>query len=153
MRAEWSHDGELPWGLLETAEHANLRRMVCDLAKLYRQEGALHLHDFDAEGFEWVDCHDVTQSTVSYLRHGARQSLLVILNFTPVVRHGYRVGVPRAGHYEERLNSDATVYGGSNVGNQGGIEAESTPWMGQPYSLSLTLPPLGALVLRVPGQA
>jgi 1,4-alpha-glucan branching enzyme len=153
MPAEWSHDGELPWGLLELAGHADLRRLVCDLARLYRQEQALHLHDFDAEGFEWIDCHDVTQSTVSYLRHSGRQSILVILNFTPVVRHDYRVGVPRAGSYDELLNSDATTYGGSNVGNLGSLMSEPTPCMGHPYSLSLTLPPLGALILRVPGQA
>ncbi|HEY3859592.1 MAG TPA: 1,4-alpha-glucan branching protein GlgB [Gammaproteobacteria bacterium] len=153
MPAEWSHDHELPWALLDTPQHATLRRLVCDLARLYRQEPALHLHDFDAEGFAWVDCHDVTQSTVSYLRHGAGQSLLVILNFTPVVRHGYRIGVPRAGRYTELLNSDATIYSGSNVGNLGGLAAEAEPWMGHAYSLALTLPPLGALVLRVPGDA
>jgi 1,4-alpha-glucan branching enzyme len=153
MPAEWSHDGELPWGLLERDGHRKLRHLVCDLARLYKQEAPLHLHDFDAEGFEWVDCHDVTQSTVSYLRRGAGQSLLVILNFTPVVRHGYRVGVPRAGRYHELLNSDANIYGGSNVGNEGSLLAESIPWMGHAHSLSLTLPPLGALVLRVPERA
>ena len=153
MPAEWSHDSGLPWGLLESAGHADLRRLVCDLARFYKRERSLYLHDFDAEGFEWVDCHDVTQSTVSYLRHGAGQSLLVILNFTPVVRHGYRVGVPRPGRYEELLNSDAAVYGGSNVGNLGNLMAESSSWMGRPYSLSLTLPPLGALILRVPEQS
>jgi 1,4-alpha-glucan branching enzyme len=153
MPAEWSHDGELPWALLESAGHADLRRLVCDLARFYKQEPALYLHDFDAQGFEWIDCHDVTQSTVSYLRHGAQQSLLVILNFTPVVRRDYRVGVPRAGSYSELLNSDAAIYGGSNVGNLGSLAAEAIPWMGRPCSLSLTLPPLGALILRVPGSA
>jgi len=152
MPAEWSHSGQLPWGLLEAPDHAGLRRLVCDLARIYRQEPALHLQDFEAQGFEWIDCHDVTQSTLSYLRHGAEHSLLVVLNFTPVVRHGYRVGVPRPGRYEELLNSDAAIYGGSNVGNLGSLPAQATPWMGRSHSLSLTLPPLGALVLRVPGD-
>jgi 1,4-alpha-glucan branching enzyme len=151
MPAEWSHDGQLPWNLLEVPGHARLRRLVCDLNRLYRQETALHLHDFDAEGFEWIDCHDVTQSTISYLRRGGQHDLLVVLNFTPVVRHGYRLGVPRPGRYEELLNSDAAVYGGSDAGNLGGVPTEELPWMGRPYSLTLTLPPLGALLLRVPG--
>ncbi|HEY1992034.1 MAG TPA: 1,4-alpha-glucan branching protein GlgB, partial [Gammaproteobacteria bacterium] len=125
MPAEWSHDGQLPWQLLQEPAHGNLRRLVCDLARLYRQEPALHLHDFGAEGFEWIDCHDVTQSTISYLRRGDGQDLLVVLNFTPVVRHGYRLGVPRAGHYAEALNSDAALYGGSDVGNLGGVSAEA----------------------------
>jgi 1,4-alpha-glucan branching enzyme len=153
MPGEWSHDGQLSWDLLEVPEHAKLRGLVCDLARLYKQEDALHIHDFDAEGFEWIDCHDVTQSTISYLRHGARQDVLVVLNFTPVARHGYRLGVQRAGRYVELLNSDAATYGGSNVGNLGGVSAEEVPWMGRPHSLTLTLPPLGALLLRVPGDA
>jgi 1,4-alpha-glucan branching enzyme len=153
MPAEWPHDGQLPWDLLGIAEHAGLRRLVCDLARLYRQEQALYQQDFAAQGFEWIDCHDVTQSTLSYLRHGAEQSVLVILNFTPVVRRGYRVSVPKAGRYDELLNSDAAVYGGSNVGNLGSLSAEATPWMGRSHSLALTLPPLGVLVLRVPGDS
>ena len=152
MPREWSHDGELPWGLLDIPEHARLRRLVCGLARLYRQETALYLHDFEAGGFEWIDCHDVTQSTISYLRHGAGEDLLVVLNFTPVVRHDYRLGVQRAGRYVELLNSDADIYGGSNVGNLGGVMTEDQPWMGRPHSLSLTLPPLGALLLRVPAD-
>ena len=150
MPAEWSHDRQLPWERLVEPLHGSLRRLVCDLARLYRKEPALYLHDFEAQGFEWVDCHDVNQSTVSYLRRGGAEELLVILNFTPVVRQGYRVGVPRPGRYVEVLNSDAAIYGGSNVGNLGEVPAEASSWMGRPYSLNLTLPPLAALILRVP---
>jgi len=153
MPGEWSHDGQLPWQLLEQAGHRGLRRLVWDLARFYRKEPALHLHDFDAEGFEWIDCHDVTQSAISYLRRGAGQDLLVVLNFTPVVRHGYRLGVPRRGRYTEMLNSDAAIYGGSNVGNLGEVPVEELPWMGRPCSICVTLPPLGALILRAVGDA
>ena len=151
MPGEWSHDTELPWALLQRPFNVGIRDLVRDLNRLYSSEQALHACDFGPEGFEWVDCHDALQSVVSYLRNGGGGQLLVILNFTPVVRRDYRIGVPKAGRYTELFNSDAACYAGSNVGNLGGAEAEASPWMGRPYSLSLTLPPLGALVLRVPG--
>ena len=150
MPGEWSHDTELPWGLLSQPGHRGIRDLVRDLNRLYISEPALHAADFSADGFEWIDCHDALQSVVSYLRRGGGQESLVILNFTPVVREGYRLGVPVSGRYRELFNSDAAGYGGSNVGNLGGVTAEAVPWMGRPWSLSLTLPPLGALVLAVP---
>ncbi|MCB1841723.1 MAG: alpha amylase C-terminal domain-containing protein, partial [Halioglobus sp.] len=104
--------------------------------------------DFDAAGFEWIDCHDSTQSVLSYLRRDHEGFLLVILNFTPVVRENYRIGVPEAGTYREIFNSDSRYYGGSDVGNPLSIESEALPWMERPVSLALTLPPLGALILR-----
>lgn len=150
MPREWSHDVELPWELAAQAAHRGVQRLVRDLNRVYTAEAALHALDFEAGGFEWVDCHDALQSVVSYLRRGKGEEFLVILNFTPVVRDGYRVGVPHPGRYREVLNSDAACYGGSNVGNLGGVEAQSVPWMGRPCSLSLTLPPLGALLFKVP---
>ncbi|MGE5626089.1 MAG: 1,4-alpha-glucan branching protein GlgB [Bacillota bacterium] len=147
---DWSHDTELPWSLIQAPAHAGVRRLVGDLNRLYASEPALHVLDFEQEGFEWIDCHDSPQSVVSYLRRGAGETVLVALNFTPVVRYDYRVGVPAPGRYLEILNSDAVIYGGSNVGNLGGLEAESQPWMGHPWSLSLTLPPLGGLVFKPP---
>ncbi|HEB78724.1 MAG TPA: 1,4-alpha-glucan branching enzyme, partial [Methylothermaceae bacterium] len=102
--------------------------------------------DFDSQGFEWIDCHDSAQSTLSYLRKSDEDFLLVVLNFTPVPRHDYRLGVPEPGVYQEIFNSDSLYYGGSNVGN-GWIEAEDIPWMGRPHSISITLPPLAGIVL------
>ena len=148
MPGEWSHDAELPWALAENDSYRGVQRLVRELNHLYVGEPALHQRDFEADGFEWVDCHDALQSVASYLRRGGGDELLVILNFTPVVRYAYRVGVPHPGFYREVLNSDAACYGGSNVGNLGGLEAESIPWMARPYSLSLTLPPLGALLFK-----
>lgn len=150
MPGEWSHQAELPWQLLSRPAHAGVQALVRDLNRLYAAETALHAADFDAGGFEWIDCHDVQQSVVSYLRRTGDGALLVILNFTPVVREAYRIGVPALGCYLELLNSDGACYGGSNVGNAGAVWAQPKPWMGRPCSLSLTLPPLGALVLRVP---
>jgi 1,4-alpha-glucan branching enzyme len=108
---------------------------------------ALHRFDCEARGFQWVDCHDVEQSVLTFLRWGEGEKVaLVVLNFTPVVRHAYRVGVPFSGRWRERLNSDSDYYGGSNVGNGGGCFAEPIPAHGFPQSLSLTLPPFGALL-------
>src|SRR5690606_31930977 len=102
-----------------------------------------------AGGFEWIDCNDAEQSILSYLRRGqdGKSYAVVLCNFTPVVRQGYRVGVPGGGYYRERLNTDAVEYGGSGVGNLGGSRAEAVPWHGRPCSLSLTLPPLAVVVL------
>jgi 1,4-alpha-glucan branching enzyme len=136
---EWNHDRGLDWPLLDAGPyHRGLRALVVDLNRLYRGERALH--QLDAE-----------QSVVSFCRSGTdRQDLvLCVLNFTPIVRHRYRVGVPRPGHYAELVNTDSQIYGGSNVGNDGGVTADDTPWHGQPWSVSLTLPPLGGLLLRV----
>jgi 1,4-alpha-glucan branching enzyme len=146
---EWDHDSSLDWHLLDEAPHAGLQRWVSDLNHTYRKHPALYEVDFDSAGFEWVDANDWEQSVISFMRRDrARQeSVLVVVNFTPVVRDSYRVGVPERGVWRELLNSDAEVYGGSGVGNMGEVKARPIPSHGRPYSLSLRLPPLGALFL------
>jgi 1,4-alpha-glucan branching enzyme len=151
QRREWHHDRSLDWHLLgEGPYHRGLQRLVRDLNHLYRRERALHELDADPAGFAWIDCADWEQSVVSFVRRArdAGDLVLVVCNFTPVLRHAYRVGVPRPGYYRELINSDAAEYGGRNLGNAGGAWAESTPWQGQPHSLALTLPPLAVLVLK-----
>jgi len=145
---EWNHDCALDWGLLDYPAHEYIRSLVADLNGLYVNRPELYYHDFEHEGFEWIDCHDASQSVLSYIRKYQDSFLLVILNFTPVPRHGYRVGIPRNGYYRELLNSDSEYYGGSNVGNISGVQSASDPWMGKPYSITLSLPPLGGLVLE-----
>ncbi|MCH8497599.1 MAG: 1,4-alpha-glucan branching protein GlgB [Marinobacter sp.] len=148
---EWDALAQLDWGLLDHPGHRGLQHLVSDLNRLYRAEPALHQRDYQADGFQWIDCHDTTQSVISFLRRSDNGHAIVVINFTPVVRHHYRVGVPAASTYQERLNSDAAHYGGSNQGNLGQVTAEAVPWMGYPCSLELTLPPLAALIL-VPEQ-
>jgi 1,4-alpha-glucan branching enzyme len=147
QRREWAHDSSLDWDLLDHPAHAGVQRWVGDLNRLYRNEPALHELECDPAGFEWIDCDDVESSVVILLRKGRATSTLVIAvcNFTPVPRHGYTVGAPRAGYWRELLNSDATEYGGSGMGNGGGIQAEPTPMHGRPCSLKLTLPPLSVI--------
>ncbi|MEK7710247.1 MAG: 1,4-alpha-glucan branching protein GlgB, partial [candidate division NC10 bacterium] len=148
---EWDHDQSLDWHLLEIGPyHGGLQRLVKDLNRLYRSEAALHQVDFDPAGFQWIDCNDWEQSVVSFVRRArdGEDFVLFVSNFTPVPRHGYRLGVPREGFYRECLNTDAGLYGGSNVGNPPGAWAEPTAWQGQPYSLTLTLPPLATIVLK-----
>ncbi|MBI3899666.1 MAG: 1,4-alpha-glucan branching protein GlgB [Gammaproteobacteria bacterium] len=144
---EWNHDNSLDWHLLNDSRHGGLQQWVRDLNWLYRDQPALHALDHDHAGFEWVDFHDAEQSVVSFLRRGGDDELLVICNFTPMPRHNYRIGVPSNGYWCERLNSDAPQYGGASFGNLGGVEAAPIPAHGHRYSLSLTLPPLGVLVL------
>ena len=148
---EWNHDASLDWHLLDDPRHAGLRSLVRDLNRLYRAEVALHQRDHDAGGFEWVDCHDVEQSTVSFLRRDDGGEILVVCNFTPVPRSNFRVGVPRAGLWRELLNSDAKDYGGAGFGNFGGVESAPIPMHGHGDSISLTLPPLGVLFLKATG--
>ena len=152
--SEWSHDAGLEWHLLQYPPHQGTFRWVGDLNRLYRRLPALHERDADPGGFEWVDFSDVEKSIVTYLRRGlsADDVVLVACNATPVPRYGYRVGVPFGGFWEEVLNSDAVEYGGSGVGNLGGVEAEQVPAHGRPWSLPLTLPPLGAVIFT-PGGA
>ncbi|MCS7206743.1 MAG: 1,4-alpha-glucan branching protein GlgB [Dehalococcoidia bacterium] len=149
---EWNHDSALPWHLLDQPLHRGIQLWVSDLNRLYRQEPALHLHDCQPAGFEWVDCADAEQSVVSFLRKGAtpRETILVVCNCTPVPRFNYRVGVPLPGFWRELLNSDAQVYGGSGLGNLGGVQATPIPFHHRPYSLELTLPPLAILFLKGP---
>ncbi|MBX6419741.1 MAG: 1,4-alpha-glucan branching protein GlgB [Nevskia sp.] len=151
VRREWDHDRALDWELLQYPPHRGVARLVGDLNRLYCAWPALHAREFEPSGFEWIDCHDAAQSVVSYLRRDDERFVVVVLNFTPVPRYGYRIGVPQAGTYRERLNTDAAVYGGGNVGNLGAVRAEAREWMGRSHSLSLTLPPLGGIVL-VPDQ-
>jgi 1,4-alpha-glucan branching enzyme len=147
---EWNHDGSLDWHLLESASHRTLQNLVRDLNRLYREAPALHRRDADPGGFEWIDATDADNSVYAYLRHGGPHDppLLVVCNFTPVVRQGYRLGVPKSGRWVERLNTDAAIYGGSNVGNSGTVLADSEGWRGRPASLLLTLPPLSTVVLQ-----
>jgi 1,4-alpha-glucan branching enzyme len=148
-RDEWNENVQLDWSLLLHDSHRGVQRLLADLNRLYREDSALYALDFSQDGFEWIDCHDASQSVLSYLRlDQAGNGTVVILNFTPVTRKDYRIGLPEGGWWQEVLNSDAECYWGSNVGNGGGVQAEATSWMNRPYSASLTLPPLGALVLR-----
>ncbi|MGH9463264.1 MAG: 1,4-alpha-glucan branching protein GlgB [Vicinamibacteria bacterium] len=146
---EWSHDESLEWHLLDMAPHAALRLWVGDLNRFYRSEPSLHELDCHPGGFEWVDCHDWQNSTLSFLRRGKRsQPILAVYNFTPVPRHNYQVGVPTGGHWKELLNGDSKDYGGSGQGNFGGVDAAPIPQHDHPYSLSLTLPPLAVIFLK-----
>jgi 1,4-alpha-glucan branching enzyme len=148
--AEWSHERSIEWHLLRDRSHYGVWAWVRDLNRLYRNEPALHELDFEHAGFEWVDFSDVEQSVVSFLRRGseAKETVLVVCNFTPTPRSNYRVGVPEGGRWRELLNSDAAEYGGSGSGNFGGVDAEPIPVHGRAYSLLLTLPPLGILVFK-----
>jgi 1,4-alpha-glucan branching enzyme len=126
-----------------------VQAVVTELNRLYRELPALHAIDFEEGGFQWIDCHDASQSVLSYVRWGKDGSfVVVILNFTPVPREGYRLGVPRPGHYQEIFNSDSEYYWGSNIGNEGAVFTEELPWMGFDQSIKVTLPPLGALILQ-----
>jgi 1,4-alpha-glucan branching enzyme len=147
---EWNHDRSLDWHLLDDPAHAAMRRYVQDLNRHYQAEPALHQADFDPEGFRWIDCNDVENSVVSLVRFAKdrRDLVVLIFNFTPVVRTDFRIGVPEPGFYAELLNSDASVYGGSNVGNGGGLDSEPTAAHGFDQSLRLTVPPLGCLLLK-----
>jgi 1,4-alpha-glucan branching enzyme len=150
--SEWRHDASLDWHLLEYAGHRGIQSWVRDLNHLYRSEPALHRRDFDADGFEWVDFHDTRFSIISFLRRsGDDPPVLVVCNFTPVLRQNYRIGVPAGGWWRELLNSDAADYGGSGVGNEGGVEAAPVAAHSHYHSLSLTLPPLAVLFLRPTG--
>ncbi|MEF3169464.1 MAG: 1,4-alpha-glucan branching protein GlgB [Deltaproteobacteria bacterium] len=148
--AEWNHDASLEWHLLQYAPHEGLRYWVKDLNSLLRSEPALHELDFTPEGFQWINCHDSLQSVLSYLRRGRdpEDVICCVCNFTPVPRYDYRIGVPFPGFWKEVLNSDSTYYGGSGVGNLGGVEAVSVPAFGHDHSLSVTLPPLGIVIFR-----
>jgi len=147
---EWAHEGELDWWLTQHAEHSGIQRWIADLNRAYREHPALHALDFSQAGFQWVDMNDSDDSVVTFLRlDGSGNPVLVACNFTPVVRHGYRVGAPRGGAWREILNSDAQFYGGSGVGNMGRVHAEDTPCHGRSHALPITLPPL-ALMVFVP---
>ncbi len=148
---EWNDAGSLDWGLLDFPMHDGVRHLIRDLNTLYRASPALYEIDFDHHGFEWISANDSDNSVIAFLRRGRDPSrvMLCVCNFTPVVRHGYRIGAPGPGIYHERLNTDSEYYGGSNVGNEfGTIDAEQIPAHGKEWSLSLTLPPLATVFLE-----
>ncbi|MFZ2448530.1 MAG: 1,4-alpha-glucan branching protein GlgB [Syntrophobacteraceae bacterium] len=147
---EWYHEKSLDWHLLDQPPHQGVQSWVRDLNQAHRTEPALHELDFSNQGFEWVDFRDADASIIAFLRKSAstRDLILVAANLTPVPRQNYRFGVPRGGFWKEVLNSDAKIYGGSGQGNFGGVEAAPVPSHGRPYSLTLTLPPLGVVFLK-----
>ena len=147
---EWNYNTSLDWHLLEYAEHRGLQQWVRDLNQVYRQEPSLFEVDFDGMGFSWIDCQDNENSVVSFLRRAKnpRDFTVMLVNFTPVPRPAYRIGVPEAGWYREILNSDAGIYGGSNLGNRGGVQTEPIASHGFDQSISLVVPPLGFLMLK-----
>ncbi|HTU93898.1 MAG TPA: 1,4-alpha-glucan branching protein GlgB [Gemmataceae bacterium] len=147
---EWDHEQSLTWHQLEHPLHAGVQQWVADLNRLYRTESALHDQDCDSRGFEWIDCNDAASSIISFIRKGAfsSETILVVCNFTPVPRQEHAVGVPFGGFWEEVLNSDAPPYGGSGVGNRGGLLAAAAPCHGQPFSLTLTVPPLAVVLFK-----
>jgi 1,4-alpha-glucan branching enzyme len=149
--SEWNHDLSLDWHLLENPMHAGLQNWVADLNRIYRSEPAMHELDFDWQGFDWIDCNDSDQSVISLVRKGKSQEevVLVVCNFTPVPRYDYRIGVPTGGFWRELLNSDAGDYGGSGLGNMGGVHADEISHHGQPYSVNLNLPPLAIAFFKV----
>jgi 1,4-alpha-glucan branching enzyme len=151
---EWNHEGELDWELLDDPAHEGLRRWTADLNRFHREEPAMHELDADPAGFEWIDCNDSEQSAVTLLRKAAStpRTVVIACNFTPLPRRGYRIGVPFAGRWEEALNGDAEIYGGSGLGNLGGLEAEEIPTHGRPWSIEALLPPLSMVAFVHPGE-
>jgi len=147
---EWNYDGSLDWHLLDDKMHAGLRKWVQDLNRTYQHEASLHEVDFESAGFRWIDCNDNENSVVSFVRRARdpEDFTVAAANLTPVPREAYRIGVPEGGWYRELLNSDAAMYGGGNVGNAGGVTAEWGPMHGFDYSLTLTVPPLGFVLLK-----
>jgi 1,4-alpha-glucan branching enzyme len=155
QRREWTHEGGLEWWVSTLPEHAGVQRWVRDLNAVLRAEPALYQLDFDQAGFEWIDAGDAAASVLSFLRKpkSGAAPLLAVCNFTPVVRHNYSVGVPQGGLWRELLNSDADAYGGSGVGNFGAVEAAPVAAHGRTHALTLTLPPLGCILLKPEGSA
>ncbi len=145
---EWNHDGALDWQLLEYPQHQGMQGLVRDLNHLHCRLPAMHRHDFEQEGFTWLHCDDAAHSLLAFARRAGDDLVVVVLNFTPVPRNSYRVGVPLPGSYEVVVNSDSGYYGGSNAGTGGHRHTDPTPWMGYDHSLHLSLPPLAGLVLH-----
>jgi 1,4-alpha-glucan branching enzyme len=151
QRAEWNENGQIDWWLLTAGPfHQGLQTFVEDLNRLYLRSPGLWQADHDHAGFNWIDCNDRENSVLSFLRQTSdgKNHTVTILNLTPVPRPNYRVGVPKAGHWREVLNSDAAIYGGSNQGNLGGVKAQDRPFHGQSHSAEFLLPPLSAIVFQ-----
>ena len=146
---EWNHDQSVPWHLLDYNEHKGVQNVIRDLNRLYTSEPALNELDHEAGGFEWIDHEDSENSLFSFLRRSRDgETIIAIVNATPVLREGYRLGVPDGGFYEEIFNSDAEIYGGSNQGSGGGIPTQQQEAHGKPHSIEITIPPLGTLFLK-----
>ncbi|HWR06504.1 1,4-alpha-glucan branching protein GlgB [Sporomusa sp.] len=147
---EWKYQDSLDWHLLDYDMHAKLHGYVRDLNHFYLDNQAMWQNDHDWNGFSWIDCEDYRQSVLVFKRQGqqANDFIIVVLNFTPVVRPGYRIGVPEADHYLEVFNSDSPAFGGSGQGNPGELKPENDPWQQQPNTLVITLPPLAAVYLK-----
>jgi 1,4-alpha-glucan branching enzyme len=146
---EWQSTQTLDWYVLDYPFHQGIQRLVRQLNELYRNLPALHQYEFEWRGFEWLECNDSDNSVLSFVRRGDSQFVVVVINLTPQPRHGYRIGVPEAGRYREIFNSDSAFFAGSNMGNGGGaLVADEVSWMNRPCSISLTLPPLAAIVLQ-----
>ena len=148
--SEWNHDTQLDWELLKLPRHDGLRRLVQHLNYIYKNEPALWQLDNTYDGFDWIDFHDAENSVVSFLRKSQEGEMVVfIVNATPVVRYNYRLGVPESGFYREVINTDGETYGGSNVGNLGGVQSEAREWMGRQHSILIHLPPLATVALKL----
>jgi 1,4-alpha-glucan branching enzyme len=150
QRKEWNNYESLEWNLLQYAPHQGIQKWLSDLNNLYKKEPALYKRDFESQGFEWVDFHDWEKSVISFTRkgHTHNDTILVVCNFTPIPRYNYKVNVPQNGVWQELLNSDAKEYGGSGIGNLGGIVAIPSSFQDKYYTLSLALPPLGVLFFK-----
>ncbi|HCF61815.1 MAG TPA: 1,4-alpha-glucan branching enzyme, partial [Myxococcales bacterium] len=148
--SEWNHDSSLDWHLLGYPTHRGIQQWMKDLNRVYRSEPSLWQQDFVPEGFRWIDCSDTDRSIYSFVRFAKDPSdfLVFACNLTPMPRHDYRIGVPESGAYVELLNSDADIYGGSNMGNAGEVWADPVPWQAFGNSMNITLPPLSVLVLK-----
>lgn len=148
--AEWNFEQSLDWHQLDIHWHSGVQQLIKDLNQLYKSTPALHEKDCESDGFAWLDHENAEQSVYSFIRFGADRSrpVLVVNNFTPQTHHQFRIGAPNAGFYQEVLNTDGEIYGGSNQGNQGGVQSQEVPWQNQPHSLVITVPPLSTLVLQ-----
>jgi 1,4-alpha-glucan branching enzyme len=147
---EWKHEDSLDWHVMQYSQHRGVQSIVRDLNGIMSREPALHKFDFEWYGFEWIDHNDWESSVLTFIRKGPspEDTILVVCNFTPMVRYNYRVGAPSGGEWQEIFNSDAQCYGGNNIGNFGGKHSENIPWHGRECSLSLTLPPLGVAYFK-----
>jgi 1,4-alpha-glucan branching enzyme len=152
QRNEWNHDRSIDWHLLQYEPHRGIQRLVSDLNALYRRSPALYEMDQDPAGFEWLEADDCTNSAFIFLRKGTNpdDSLLVAINMTPTTRDNYRVGVPGPGFYQEVFNSNSDIYGGSGIGNMGGVQATDQPHHGNEWSIGIVLPPLATVILACP---
>jgi 1,4-alpha-glucan branching enzyme len=147
---EWDHDSSVRWDLLTFDYHRKLQDLARELNRLYIENPALHQVDYHYSGFEWIDFHDVENSIIAFLRRAEdpQDFLLICCNFTPVVREKYELSVPESGYYEEILNTDSELFGGSNLGNAGGVMSQPAPERDRKHSIQITLPPLAVLVFR-----